>query len=234
MFFLESDRTAREHPDLAWVVEQVDRHLSGVCSSSPLRPSDFSCVIGAEANQVDSVFDLLARRNVLLKEEMVECDHCQNLMSADAFRQAFEDEDPFECTGCGGAFSRRAKPTVIYRLSDEALKRTRASAKPRHDIIREIFGSKESEEPLGDRAQNVLIAMLELSAVDSDSRRSTEDIATKAINGDGNALKSVMADLKTRLLIDSKTGRGGGCWLTQPGRERAQKLRGRIGHSATV
>lgn len=82
------------------------------------------------------------------------------------------------------------------------------------------------DEPLGDRAQSVLIAMLELGAVDSDNRRSTEDIAIKAL-GDGtdpNALKSVMADLKTRKLINSKTGSGGGCWLTEAGKRRAEKL----------
>ncbi len=234
MFFPESERTACEHPDLARVIEQVDCHLTGVCSSSPLRPSDFSCVIGAEVNQVDSVFELLAHRNVLLREEMVECDHCQTLMRADAFRQAVADEDPFECTGCGSAFSRRSKPAIVYRMSAGALERTRASATPRQDIIREIFGAATVEEPLGERAQLVLIAMLELGAIDSDQRRSTEAIAVKATGGDGNSLKIVMADLKTRRLIDSKTGRTGGCWLTEPGRERAQKLRDRIGNSATV
>lgn len=82
------------------------------------------------------------------------------------------------------------------------------------------------DEPLNNRAQSVLIAMLELGALDSDHRQSTEDIAIKAL-GDGadpNALKSVMADLKTRKLIGSKTGSGGGCWLTRAGKLRAEKL----------
>jgi hypothetical protein len=82
------------------------------------------------------------------------------------------------------------------------------------------------DEPLNNRAQSVLIAMLELGALDSDHRQSTEDIAIKAL-GDGtdpNALKSVMADLKTRKLIGSKTGSGGGCWLTGAGKLRAEKL----------
>lgn len=34
-----------------------------------------------------------------------------------------------------------------------------------------------------------------------------------------------MADLSTRGLIDSKTGLGGGCWLTERGSQRAEKLR---------
>ena len=34
-----------------------------------------------------------------------------------------------------------------------------------------------------------------------------------------------MAELKTREFVASKTGRGGGCWLTEKGRARAEKLR---------
>ena len=93
--------------------------------------------------------------------------------------------------------------------------------------ISEMFGAQPSEEPLSERAQLVLVAMHELDAVDSDRRRPTEKIAVKALgqSTDANALKSVMADLRNRKLIDSKTGRGGGCWLTESGRLRAEKLR---------
>jgi DNA-binding IscR family transcriptional regulator len=78
--------------------------------------------------------------------------------------------------------------------------------------------------------------MLELDAIDSDRRQSTEDITMKALGhgADANALKSVMAELRTRKLIDSKTGRGGGCWLTENGRARAEKLRDLQRNSATV
>jgi hypothetical protein len=82
------------------------------------------------------------------------------------------------------------------------------------------------DEPLNSRAQSVLIAMLELGALDSDHRRSTEEIAVRALGKgtDANALKSVMADLSTRKLIDCKKGSGGGCWLTETGKRRAEKL----------
>jgi hypothetical protein len=85
------------------------------------------------------------------------------------------------------------------------------------------------DEPLNERAQDVLVAMLESGALDSDTRKSTEDIAAKALSqhADANALKSVMSDLKTREYVRSKTGRGGGCWLTEKGRLRAEKLRNR-------
>jgi hypothetical protein len=83
------------------------------------------------------------------------------------------------------------------------------------------------DEPLNERSQLVLVAMLELVALDSDNRKTTEEIAAKALGdgADANALKTVMADLSTRTLVDTKLGRGGGCWLTDKGRARAEKLR---------
>jgi hypothetical protein len=235
MFFHESEVIVREHPDLLRVVEQVDRRLSGICSGAPLRPGDFSCALGADENQVVSVFELLARKEVLHAENMVECERCQNLMSADAFRQAVEDEDAFECTACGRVFPRRSEPVGVYRMTASAVSRTKAVAKPLDLQISEMFGLTASEEPLSERAQHVLLAMLELNAIDSDRRRSTETVSRKALGGtDANALKSVMVELKTRRLINSKTGRGGGCWLTDNGRQRAEKLRNPNRNSATV
>jgi hypothetical protein len=227
MFFQESEAIAREHPDLLRVVEQVDQQLSGICSPAPLRPADFSCALGADDNQVLSLFDLFAQRGVLLPEEMVECERCHNLMPAGALRDAIQDEDQLECTTCSRVFPRRTNPILVYRMTDQALSRTRAKAKPRALQISEMFGSPPSEEPLSERAKLVLEAMLVLDALDSDRLRSTEEIAIKAL-GDGadpNALKSVMADLNTRKLIETKKGRGGGCWLTESGRLRAEKLR---------
>lgn len=89
------------------------------------------------------------------------------------------------------------------------------------------LGIDSTDEPLSDRARDVLIAMLELGAVDSDSRKSTEEIAIRALgsHADANSLKSVMSELSTRRLIKTKTGRGGGGWLTPKGRSRVEKLR---------
>ena len=236
MFFPESDAIVRDHPDLQRVVEQVDQRLASVCSAAPLRPRDLSCALGADGYQLASVFELLAQEGVVRAEEMVECERCQNLMPACAFRDALEDEDPFECTGCHCVFPRRSAPTVVYRMTTEALNRTRASAKPRAEQLSELLGVPSGEVQLSERAQCVLSAMLELDAVDSDRRRSTEAIAEKALGrgADPNALKNVMAELKTRNLIDSKTGRGGGCWLTVSGQMRAEKLRSAHRNSATV
>jgi hypothetical protein len=92
--------------------------------------------------------------------------------------------------------------------------------------IQAVLPDRTVDEPLNERAQSVLIAMLELGALDSDHRQPTEKIAIKAlgVGTDPNALKAVMADLKTRRLIDSKKGSGGGYWLNEAGKRRAERL----------
>ena len=83
-----------------------------------------------------------------------------------------------------------------------------------------------AEEPLCERSQLMLMAMLELEAVDSDRRKTTEEVVLKACGktADANALKGVMAELKKIGLVESKRGSGGGYWLTDSGRSRASKL----------
>jgi hypothetical protein len=82
------------------------------------------------------------------------------------------------------------------------------------------------DEPLSERAQLVLVAMLQLGAVDSDKRQPTAEIAARAMGheADANSLKPVISELATRHLIQTREGRGGGCWLTETGRRRAEKL----------
>jgi len=227
MFFQESEAIARRYPDLLRAVEQVDVQLSGISSPEPLRPADFASVLGAEENQVASVFDLLAQKGVLLTEAMVECERCQNLMPAAAFRQAVDDEDKFECTACGRVFPPASEPIPIYRMTGHTLTRTQADAQSRNARGSEMFKASSSDDPLSERAQLVLVAMLELGSIDSDTRTTTAEISVRAIGGqaDANSLKTVMSELRTRGLIKTKTGSGGGCWLTEKGLARAQKLR---------
>lgn len=234
MFFRESDLIAREHPDLIREVERLDARLATVRSQSPLRPKDFAGVINAEANLVESLFELLAEHGVVAADKMVECDRCQILNSADAFRRAIADEDLFECAGCGAAVPARTQIEVIYRMTPTSLAFALAARSAQRPPPSQTTVPTLAEEPLSDRAQEVLVAMLDLGAIDSDRRQSTEMIAKKASDGDANALKAVMSDLKTRGLIVTKTGRGGGCWLTTSGHARAVKLRDAVGNSATV
>lgn len=117
MYFQESETIVRDHPDLHRTVELIDEQLSTIYSPAPLRPNDFSVVIGSDPNQVVSVFELLAGHGVLLPEEMVECERCHNLMSAAAFQQAMDDEDDFECSSCSRRFRRHTATITIFRMT---------------------------------------------------------------------------------------------------------------------
>jgi len=85
------------------------------------------------------------------------------------------------------------------------------------------------DDPLSERAQAMLVAMIEMNAVDSDRRQTTENIVARALGATAspNAVKEVMAELNARQFVNSKQGRGGGIWLTEKGRDRANKLRDR-------
>lgn len=223
MYFHESDAIVRDHADLQGIVEQIDLQLATIFAPAPLRATDFACAIGCDMNQVASAFELLAGLGLLRSEAMVECERCQNLMSAATFRQAMDEEDRFECSSCGHVYRRRSQPVLIYRMTSQAL------SQPKPELPVDESPAAAREEPLGGNAQDVLVAMLELAAIDCDTLRSTEDIATKALGPttNANSLKSVMSDLSTRKLIETKTGRNGGCWLTTTGHARAEKLRSR-------
>ena len=123
-------------------------------------------------------------------------------------------------------FSADSASVLVSRMPDETLSQFKAAAGGQNGQRHETFGRLHTDDPLSDRAQLALVAMLELRAIDSDARRCTEEIAVKALGGqtDGNSLKNVISELHTRRLIETKAGRGGGCWLTAKGRARAEKL----------
>ncbi len=123
MYFHESEAIASENPSLHDVVEQLDRLLATIFTDAPLRPGDFACNLGSDANQVIAVFDLLAECEILLAEKMVECEQCHNLMSAAAFQQAVADQDDFDCSSCGRPFRRRTPAITVYRMTAETLAR---------------------------------------------------------------------------------------------------------------
>ena len=87
-------------------------------------------------------------------------------------------------------------------------------------------GSGVPVPDLAHRDQLALQAMLEEGAYDSDHRLTTAQIVKKAEGNtaDAVAYKEVMAKLKGLDYIQTKEGRSGGCWLTDHGRARAEKL----------
>lgn len=88
--------------------------------------------------------------------------------------------------------------------------------------------SNEIEEVLSTNKQDILKAMLENGAIDSDSRITADKIVV-AVAGpdvDSGAFKDPLADLTkgSEPFLNSRTGRGGGYWLTKHGISRAKKL----------
>ena len=99
--------------------------------------------------------------------------------------------------------------------------------------IEQLVGGKldngpEEDFPLGDRARDILVAMLEMRAFDSDCRKSNPELTTKAFGPsvEPNDQKEVFVVLKNAGLVDVQRGRGGGYWLTAAGKLRAQRLAG--------
>lgn len=151
MYFHESEAIAGENPDLRDVVEQLDRLLATIFTAAPLRPGDFSCNLACDTNQVVATFDLLVEHEVLLAQEMVECERCQNLMAAAAHQEACADGDDFDCSSCGRTFRRRTPVIQVYRMTAETLARPRP-ATPTADVeaaLRELDRSASVFRRLG-------------------------------------------------------------------------------------
>jgi len=87
----------------------------------------------------------------------------------------------------------------------------------------------DQDVPINDRQQSILNAMLELKAFDSDSRCTTTKIAenAKGWKAKPESYKQPMTELRKLKLVNTKVGSHGGCWLSQKGRERAQRLKGK-------
>jgi hypothetical protein len=85
--------------------------------------------------------------------------------------------------------------------------------------------------PIPPNGETVLITMFELGAVDPDRRQSAQEIIEKAFGrlASANSYKQLMTALKRLMLVDTRKGPKGGCWLTTTGRLRAQRLRAGIG-----
>ena len=93
--------------------------------------------------------------------------------------------------------------------------------------LEDLVGSGEGDSgnvvwnAVTDRQRNCMRALLELTALDAESRQTTDEIAvrTEGREAKANAFKEPLSDLVGRGLVESKTGRQGGYWLTVDGRE---------------
>jgi len=77
-----------------------------------------------------------------------------------------------------------------------------------------------------DREQDILQALFELRAFDRRSRKTTADVIKKALGPEANpdSYKELIASPKHENVIETLSGRNGGCWLTKVGRTEAEKI----------
>jgi len=81
---------------------------------------------------------------------------------------------------------------------------------------------------LSEQQENILKALYLLKAFHPGNRKSTRAVALRADGSEANpeAFKEPIAELKRLGLVETKEGRGGGCWLMLLGREYVkQKLK---------
>jgi|HubBroStandDraft_4_1064222.scaffolds.fasta_scaffold108895_2 hypothetical protein len=225
MFFPECDTIAQDCAELRAVVEQIDAELQEVLSESPLRPGDFASLLDAEEDHVKSVFRMLAKRGLLRACEMLECEECSTLIPLAAWRRASVDEIPLECTGCGAIVSAVAPRITVYEMTRKSLKRTQSAQMSRNDHLPDQSVVKTPEQVLSTPEKLFLRALLDYGAFDPDRLISTEKIVENTkIAKDANSLKRAGASLSRRGLTQAQSGPGGGYWLTENGKRRAENL----------
>jgi hypothetical protein len=110
----------------------------------------------------------------------------------------------------------RAEGSGALRNQDGSGERTKAN------------GDRATEQPdaLSQLQYDILDALRSLKATDPEKRATGPQIAHK-VGGDATdqSVKAPLSDLKKRELVDSKTGKGGGSWLTSAGLNCINSLR---------
>jgi hypothetical protein len=96
-----------------------------------------------------------------------------------------------------------------------------------HSMTETAPDSQPDEMPaLSDRQYLILQTLLIMKATTADARQTTARIVEKAVGraADPVQFKKDIASLKADGFIDTKSGAGGGCWLTTKGRNVASRL----------
>jgi hypothetical protein len=124
------------------------------------------------------------------------------------------------------ALASTSDPPRYHRLQGTILRSqgaVEAIKKAADDLV---VAMRVDPAKLDEDLQNILVAMLELGATNESKRRTTNEIAERALGNSelGETLKPKMPKLKGRGFVSSKPYRGGGCWLTSAGKAAAEKL----------
>ena len=99
MYFTECARLAERRPELAAAVRQVDAQLQKMRTAEVIRTGDLASFLGMDPNPVGVVLEELAREELLLAEEMVECVHCGMAMLHAEYEE-MREESEYCCTSC--------------------------------------------------------------------------------------------------------------------------------------
>lgn len=91
---------------------------------------------------------------------------------------------------------------------------------------RKVEAGKAPFDPAG-RGQDFLDKLYDMKAFSREYRVSVDDVTKSLKLGGGDYLGVVATKLKDAELVDSRTGRGGGYWLTENGKALVEKLRPR-------
>jgi hypothetical protein len=148
--------------------------------------------------------------------------------------------DVAEQLGCGGPgeFNLTIARGLKARLTWQGrLGKGVADAMPLDEIARIMEGwlaekamQVNADGPaLSAKQYRFLQALAVLKAFAPESRCTTEDAVARAegTGADSASFKAAVAQLAELKLIETKTGRGGGCWLTGEGRALLEKIKKR-------
>lgn len=105
---------------------------------------------------------------------------------------------------------------------------------PPHDFTDDNEGedaaaTADGPQSLDQRDEQILVAMLELKAVNKNSRKTQTEIARAVVGKSAtrDSVKDRCLSLKKRGLLVSKLNRAGGCWLTKKGIKAAKTINSR-------
>jgi hypothetical protein len=118
-------------------------------------------------------------------------------------------------------FDQIPEGCTVHWIGHEAWKRNLCKCGP-------VPKAVDADNEPSDRQRDILQTLFKQKAFDIDHRMTTADV-TEAVEGKGRgnaeAFKRPIADLKKRGLVNTKSGSGGGIWLTDAGREHIKKTR---------
>jgi predicted transcriptional regulator len=160
--------------------------------------------------QPDRVDDLSGLRDFLARYYAISCERVQSLSfpQVDYALDALVSETEASQAACDPALENSVDD--LEREPADSLEEAIA-----------VIG-----EPLSQRAQEILEAMLLLEALDADHLVGMPVIVEQANgpNADPNAFKKIMVPLKKRGLVMSRKGSQGGYWLTETGKATAEEI----------